>query len=307
MPIPKALTIAGSDSGGGAGIQADLKTFQELGVYGMSAITAVTAQNTLGVQGVYPMSTEAIERQLASIGEDLTPDALKTGMLFSGEIIRMVAASITKFAWERVVVDPVMIAKGGASLLQQEAIDTMVGVLLPLATVVTPNIPEAEALSGMRITDTASRQQAAKRIHQYGCKHVMIKGGHDEADIDHAKDLLYDGETFIEFTSRRLVTRHTHGTGCTFAAVITSGLAQGLSIGDAVQLAKRFIHAAIAEPLHIGGGHGPTNHWAYGHRLRERDERLNGGGDREQEYVVRREFEIDTLFGNIHVQTRGDL
>ncbi|MEW9700844.1 bifunctional hydroxymethylpyrimidine kinase/phosphomethylpyrimidine kinase [Paenibacillus sp. SI8] len=269
MSISKALTIAGSDSGGGAGIQADLKTFQELGVYGMSAITAVTAQNTLGVQGVYPMSAEAIERQLASIGEDLTPDALKTGMLFSSEIIRTVAASIQTFKWDRIVVDPVMIAKGGASLLQQEAIDTMTRVLLPLATVVTPNIPEAEALSGMRIADGASRAEAAKRIHQYGCKNVMIKGGHDEGNTEYATDLLYDGETFTEFTSRRLATRHTHGTGCTFAAAITSGLAQGLSVQESFQLAKRFIQAAIAEPLHIGGGHGPTNHWAYQLRCRE--------------------------------------
>ncbi|NEW06912.1 bifunctional hydroxymethylpyrimidine kinase/phosphomethylpyrimidine kinase [Paenibacillus sp. SYP-B3998] len=273
MPIFKALTIAGSDSGGGAGIQADLKTFQELGVYGMSAITAVTAQNTLGVQGVYPMSVEAIERQLASIGEDLSPDAIKTGMLFNGEIIQVVAASIHKFKWNHVVVDPVMIAKGGASLLLQEAIDTMIRVLLPLASVVTPNIPEAEVLSGMRITDEGSRMQAAKRIHQYGCKHVMIKGGHDEGDAEQATDLLYDGETFTSFTSRRLTTRHTHGTGCTFAASITSGLAQGLSMQESLKLAKRFIQAAISDPLDIGGGHGPTNHWAYQRRQRENMDR----------------------------------
>ena len=262
MAIYKALTIAGSDSGGGAGIQADLKTFQELGVYGMSVITAVTAQNTLGVQGVYPMGAEAIERQLASIGEDLRPDALKTGMLFSGDIIRVVAAAIQKYAWKHIVVDPVMIAKGGASLLQQEAIDAMIQVLLPLADVVTPNIPEAEALSGIVITDDESRQQAAMRIHQYGCKHVMIKGGH-ESNTEQATDLLYDGTSFTEFTSKRLVTPHTHGTGCTFAAALTSGLAQGLTTKESLGLAKRFIHAAIAEPLHIGGGHGPTNHWAY--------------------------------------------
>ncbi|NOU66053.1 bifunctional hydroxymethylpyrimidine kinase/phosphomethylpyrimidine kinase [Paenibacillus sp. LMG 31461] len=262
MAIYKALTIAGSDSGGGAGIQADLKTFQEIGVYGMSVITAVTAQNTLGVQGVYPMSAEAVERQLASIGEDLRPDALKTGMLFSGEIIRIVAAAIKKYTWEQIVVDPVMIAKGGASLLQQEAIDAMIHSLLPLADVVTPNIPEAEALSGMLITDRESRQKAALRIHAYGCKHVMIKGGH-EANTEQATDLLYDGASFTEFTSKRLVTQHTHGTGCTFAAALTSGLAQGLTTKTSLQLAKNFIQAAISEPLHIGSGHGPTNHWAY--------------------------------------------
>ncbi|KRE75284.1 bifunctional hydroxymethylpyrimidine kinase/phosphomethylpyrimidine kinase [Paenibacillus sp. Soil750] len=270
MAIYKALTIAGSDSGGGAGIQADLKTFQELGVYGMSVITAVTAQNTLGVQGVYPMSVEAIERQLASIGEDLQPDALKTGMLFSGEIIRIVAKAIIKYGWKQIVVDPVMIAKGGASLLQQEAIDAMIHSLLPLADVVTPNIPEAEALSGISITDGDSRQKAAIRIHAYGCKHVMIKGGH-EANTEQATDLLYDGVSFTEFTSKRLVTQHTHGTGCTFAAALTSGLAQGLTTKASLQLAKNFIHAAISEPLHIGSGHGPTNHWAYQKGVRAAD------------------------------------
>jgi hydroxymethylpyrimidine/phosphomethylpyrimidine kinase len=270
VAIYKALTIAGSDSGGGAGIQADLKTFQELGVYGMSVITAVTAQNTLGVQGVYPMSAEAIERQLASIGEDLRPDALKTGMLFSGEIIRVVAAAIKKYAWEQIVVDPVMIAKGGASLLQQEAIDAMIHSLLPLADVVTPNIPEAEALSGILITDRDSRQKAALRIHAFGCKHVMIKGGH-EANTEQATDLLYDGASFTEFTSKRLVTQHTHGTGCTFAAALTSGLAQGLTTKASLQLAKNFIQAAISEPLHIGSGHGPTNHWAYQQGVRAAD------------------------------------
>jgi hydroxymethylpyrimidine/phosphomethylpyrimidine kinase len=270
VAIYKALTIAGSDSGGGAGIQADLKTFQELGVYGMSVITAVTAQNTLGVQGVYPMSVEAIERQLASIGEDLRPDALKTGMLFSGEIIRVVAAAIKKYAWEQIVVDPVMIAKGGASLLQQEAVVAMIHSLLPLADVVTPNIPEAEALSGILITDKDSRQKAALRIHAYGCKHVMIKGGH-EANTEQATDLLYDGVSFTEFTSKRLVTQHTHGTGCTFAAALTSGLAQGLTTKASLQLAKNFIQAAISEPLHIGSGHGPTNHWAYQQGVRAAD------------------------------------
>ncbi|MGQ7884640.1 bifunctional hydroxymethylpyrimidine kinase/phosphomethylpyrimidine kinase [Paenibacillus sp. WC2504] len=262
MAIYKALTIAGSDSGGGAGIQADLKTFQELGVYGMSVITAVTAQNTLGVQGVFPMSAQAVEQQLASIGADLRPDALKTGMLFSSEIIRIVAAAIKSYKWERVVVDPVMIAKGGASLLQQEAIDAMIKYLLPLADVVTPNIPEAEALSGISITDSESRQQAARKIHAYGCQHVMIKGGH-EADSVYATDLLYDGKSFTEYSSRRLHTPHTHGTGCTFAAAITSGLAQGLPAAESLHLAKNFIQAAIAEPLYIGSGHGPTNHWAY--------------------------------------------
>ena len=191
-------------------------------------------------------------------------------MLFSGDIIRIVAAAIRKYAWKQIVVDPVMIAKGGASLLQQEAIDAMILELLPLADVVTPNIPEAEALSGMQITDGDSRQKAAIRIHEYGCKHVMIKGGH-EANTEQATDLLYDGTAFTEFTSKRLVTQHTHGTGCTFAAALTSGLAQGLTTKASLQLAKSFIHAAISEPLHIGSGHGPTNHWAYQQGIRAAD------------------------------------
>ncbi|TXK75909.1 bifunctional hydroxymethylpyrimidine kinase/phosphomethylpyrimidine kinase [Paenibacillus sp. N3.4] len=307
MPISKALTIAGSDSGGGAGIQADLKTFQELGVYGMSVITAVTAQNTLGVQGVYPMSAEAIEQQLASIGNDLSPDALKTGMLFSGEIIRTVATAIKTYQWERVVVDPVMIAKGGASLLQQEAIDAMIQHLLPLATVVTPNMPEAEALSGMRITDSASCQQAALRIYQYGCKNVMIKGGHDEGNTEYATDLLFDGETFTEFSSRRLQTRHTHGTGCTFAAAIASGLAQGLSTKEAFQLAKSFIQAAIAEPLHVGGGHGPTNHWAYQRGVRQRAALGQGEGFNHEAASDGRisRADMDPIIVNENVPIRG--
>ena len=177
--MEKALTIAGSDSGGGAGIQADLKTFQELKVFGMSALTAVTAQNTLGVQGVFPMEAEAVARQIQSLGEDIGVDALKTGMLFNAEIIETVAEKIKQFAWDKVVIDPVMIAKGGASLLQQEAVSALKDHLLPLCLVVTPNIPEAEVLTGMTIHSHDDKKEAARSIHALGAKNVVIKGGHE--------------------------------------------------------------------------------------------------------------------------------
>jgi hydroxymethylpyrimidine/phosphomethylpyrimidine kinase len=261
LTIKKALTIAGSDSGGGAGIQADLKTFQELDVFGMSAITAVTAQNTLGVHGVYPLSVEAVVNQIEAIGSDLGTNALKTGMLFSSDIIRAVSKSIKKFQWENVVVDPVMIAKGGASLLQNEAVTSLKEHLLPLAMVITPNIPEAEVLAEMDIRTMDDRLEAAKRLHRLGAKHVVIKGGHDDAK--ELVDVLYDGEEFTYFPGKRMVTKNTHGTGCTFAAVITAELAKGNSVKHAVEIARVFIQAAIEDDLEIGNGHGPTNHWAY--------------------------------------------
>lgn len=262
MGVKKALTIAGSDSGGGAGIQADLKTFQELGVFGMSALTAVTAQNTLGVQAVFPMTADAISQQICSIGEDMGTDAIKTGMLFSAEIIHAVSNEIIRYGWENVVVDPVMIAKGGASLLQTEAVTALKEYLLPLSFVVTPNIPEAEVLVGMTITTLEDKKEAAKRLIDMGTKHVILKGGHDEQTTE-SMDILYDGRDFQYFTSKRVLTKNTHGTGCTFSAAIAAGLANGLSIQHAAALAKEFIQAAIENDLGIGSGHGPTNHWAY--------------------------------------------
>ena len=261
MVVYKALTIAGSDSGGGAGIQADLKTFQELDVFGMTAITAVTAQNTLGVQGVYPMSIEAVVEQIRSIATDLSPDAVKTGMLFSSALIQVVSTEMKQANWEKIVVDPVMIAKGGAALLQEEAVDALKQYLIPLAYVITPNIPEAEVITGMKITTFEHRKKAAQLIYEIGAKHVVIKGGHDDLEV--VTDLLYDGEKFQEFHSQRAHTKHTHGTGCTFAAVITAELAKGNSVYDAVWIAKAYIQAAIWDELGIGAGHGPTNHWAY--------------------------------------------
>jgi hydroxymethylpyrimidine/phosphomethylpyrimidine kinase len=261
MTIKKALTIAGSDSGGGAGIQADLKTFQELGVFGMSVITAVTAQNTLGVQGIYPMSVEAVIQQIDSIADDLHPNAIKTGMLFNSEMIEAVAERLKKHGWKRIVIDPVMVAKGGALLLQQEAVSALIQYLMPLAFVTTPNIPEAEVLTEMKITSLEDRKEAARKIVDMGAKHVLIKGGHDDGDV--VMDLLYDGQNFYEFHSRRIRTKHTHGTGCTFAAAIAAELAKDHDVRNAIETAKKFIQAAIEDELGIGSGHGPTNHWAY--------------------------------------------
>jgi len=261
MNVNKALTIAGSDSGGGAGIQADLKTFQELDVFGMSAITAVTAQNTLGVQGVYPLPVEGIIQQIDSIEEDLRPHAVKTGMLFSSEIIESVAERMKKFQWENLVVDPVMIAKGGAPLLKEEAVSALKKHLIPLAKVITPNIPEAEVLTDMNIYSMDDRKEAAKKLYDMGAQNVVIKGGHGEDDT--LIDLLFDGKEFFEWKSHRIFTKHTHGTGCTFAAAITAELAKENTVKNAVEVAKKFIQAAIEDELRIGGGHGPTNHWAY--------------------------------------------
>lgn len=286
--VPRALTIAGSDSGGGAGIQADLKTFQELGVYGMSAITAVTVQNTLGVHGVYPLPPEAAAEQIEAVGSDLGVNALKTGMLFSADIIRAVAEQIRHFGWEKVVVDPVMIAKGGAELLRTEAVEALKGDLLPLALIVTPNIPEAEVLAGMSIRNMRDRREAAKRIGDLGPKMVVIKGGHaagedgsysEESGIDgfsyndnkredgQVIDLVYDGTVFTELTGKRVLTVHTHGTGCTFSAAMTAGLAKGRSAMEAIENGRGFIQAAIEDCLHLGQGNGPTNHWAYNSRI----------------------------------------
>lgn len=283
MTIARALTIAGSDSGGGAGIQADLKTFQELGAYGMSALTAVTAQNTLGVHGIYPMAAKAVECQLDAIGTDLGADAVKTGMLFGSEIIRAVAGKLAQYRWDKVVVDPVMIAKGGAALLQNDAVRALKEALLPLAMVVTPNIPEAEALAGFPIRGMEDRKEAARMLASMGARNVVLKGGHDagdgEGDGDEVVDLLYDGRDFHDFRSVRKHTRHTHGTGCTFSAAIAAELAKGASVLRAVETAKRFIQAAIEDSLELGLGHGPTNHWAYRRREREREfEREFGEG-----------------------------
>ncbi|NEZ40597.1 bifunctional hydroxymethylpyrimidine kinase/phosphomethylpyrimidine kinase [Paenibacillus alvei] len=262
MKVARALTIAGSDSGGGAGIQADIKTFQELKVFGMSAITAVTVQNTLGVHGVYPLPPEAVAEQVNAVKEDIGVDAVKTGMLFSADIIETVANRLEAFGWNNVVVDPVMIAKGGAQLLQKEAIEAIKSRLLPLALIVTPNIPEAEALAGMKIVSLQDRCEAAMKIAGCGAKMVVIKGGHDMT-TELAVDLFFDGTCFTMIEDRRITTKHTHGTGCTYSAAIAAELAKGAAPNEAVRTARHYIQAAIEETLSLGGGNGPTNHWAY--------------------------------------------
>jgi hydroxymethylpyrimidine/phosphomethylpyrimidine kinase len=257
----RALTIAGSDSGGGAGIQADLKTFQMLEVYGMSAITAVTAQNTLGVHGIYDIPLEGIRLQIEAVITDIGVDALKTGMLSQPEVIELVADLVTKYKLDKLVVDPVMVAKGGANLLATTAQEALRQRLLPLAALVTPNIPEAEVILGMEIFTIEAMKEAAIRIvEQFGAKAAIVKGGHRSGE---PTDVLYDGNHIHLLASERYITRHTHGTGCTFAAAITAELSKGKSLIDAVHTAKQFITLAIQHELGIGSGHGPTNHWAY--------------------------------------------
>ncbi|WP_214759036.1 MULTISPECIES: bifunctional hydroxymethylpyrimidine kinase/phosphomethylpyrimidine kinase [Exiguobacterium] len=261
MTRPQVLTIAGSDSGGGAGIQADLKTFQELGVFGTSVLTAVTAQNTRGVHGVEAVSPELVTQQLDAVGSDFSIAACKTGMLFDAARIEVVAAGVRRHAFRRLVVDPVMVAKGGASLLQDSAVKALQTSLLPLATVVTPNVPEAEVLTGMTIRTFEDRIQAAERMLAYGVHAVILKGGH--LDGESADDVVMTAsETFL-LSAPRIQTSDTHGTGCTFSAALTAELAKGRSIIDAALTAKRFIQSAITYGLDIGAGHGPTNHWAY--------------------------------------------
>ncbi len=258
-----ALTIAGSDSGGGAGIQADLKTFAAHGVFGTSALTALTAQNTVGVEGVYAIPPEFVARQIEAVVKDIGADAVKTGMLFNRRIIETVAAMIMDRGLRPLVVDPVMVAKSGDVLLEPEARDALIASLLPLATVVTPNLPEAEVLCGFPVTDMDGMRQAAQFIHAQGPRCVVVKGGHLEG-TGFSTDLFYDGVRFEELSGPRVASRNTHGTGCTFASAIAARLALGDEMLSAVRAAKRYVSAVIAASagLHIGHGHGPMNHMA---------------------------------------------
>jgi hydroxymethylpyrimidine/phosphomethylpyrimidine kinase len=253
----RAMTIAGSDSGGGAGIQADLKTFQALGVYGSSAITAVTAQNTLGVRAVHEIPTRIIADQIDAIVEDIGVDAAKTGMLSSAEIITTVADRIRHWRVERLVVDPVMVATSGDRLLREDAVQALLRELLPLALVLTPNLPEAEVLVGRRLESDAEIREAAREIVAMGSRSVLMKGGHRQGD---ATDILFDGREFHRFTAERIDTLNTHGTGCTLSAAIAAGLATGMELVDAVGAAKRYVTEAIRHSRPLGGGHGPVAH-----------------------------------------------
>lgn len=264
MKIPRALTIAGSDSGGGAGIQADLKTFAALGVYGMSAVTALTAQNTLGVKAVSEVDPDFVSAQIHAVIEDIGVDAVKTGMLLNEAIVSQVAKDIRELKIDKLIVDPVMISKSGNRLLKGDALDALLYELFPLALVVTPNLDEASALIGSRVEDRKTMQEAAVRIKDFGPRYVVIKGGHlPGAPVD----ILFDGASFKEFTSPRYDTPHTHGTGCTFASAIAAGIAAGLCVEDALSLAKCYISAAILEGLPLGKGHGPLHHFYELYRL----------------------------------------
>jgi hydroxymethylpyrimidine/phosphomethylpyrimidine kinase len=259
--MKKVLTIAGSDSGGGAGIQADLKTFSALGVYGMNAITALTAQNTTGVQGIYEIEPNFIGQQIDSVMTDIGADAWKTGMLSNEDIIKIVADRARKYNIELLIVDPVMIAKGGDHLLKPKAKVALISELIPLAFVITPNHHEAQVITEIDIKNLTDAREAAKKIHMLGAKNVVIKGGH-LPDKKYAIDLLYDGNKFTEFHSPRIETMNTHGTGCTFASAIAAELAKGNKIKKAIHIAKAYLTAAIvkAETLNIGKGYGPPNH-----------------------------------------------
>ncbi len=255
---PVALTIAGSDSSAGAGIQADLKTFAAFEVYGASAITAVTAQNTLGVTAIEELGTGVIAAQIDAVVGDLGVAAVKTGMLSSTLIIETVAERLEVHGLERLVVDPVMVAKSGDRLLREDAVAALRGRLLPLALVLTPNAGEAEVLSGRPVTTMAEAKEAARAIAALGPRHVVVKGGHFGEE---AVDVLFDGERFTELPAKRIATTSTHGTGCTFSSAIAAGLANGKGVGDAVADAKAYVTEAIGRAFPVGAGHGPLHHF----------------------------------------------
>ncbi len=257
--MSRALTIAGSDSGGGAGIQADLKTFMAFGVYGMSAVTALTAQNTVGVQGIFAVSPEFIREQIRSVMTDIGTDAAKTGMLADAAIVRAVVEAVRAFRVPRLVVDPVMVAKSGDFLVAEDARRAIRDELLPIATVITPNLFEAETLLSRRIEGVDGMREAARDLARLGCRWVVVKGGGRETGAK-AVDVLFDGTEPVLLESPRWGTGNTHGTGCTFSAAIAASLAKGLPPQEAVRRAKEYVSEAIRTGPSIGGGHGPANH-----------------------------------------------
>jgi len=256
--IRKALTIAGSDSGAGAGIQADLKTFAALGVYGTSALTAITAQNTIGVTQVFELNSKLVAAQIDAVIGDIGANAAKTGMLASAAIIEIVAAKIEQHRLKNLVVDPVMVATSGDLLIKKSAVGALRSRLLPLAAVATPNLPEAEELTGMRLRSSEEIEEAARRIVKMGAKSVVIKGGHRSGP---AVDLFFDGKKFAALSAPRIRTKNTHGTGCTFSAAIAAYLAKGEGVERAVRLAKKYITAAIRAGFRVGAGHSPVHHF----------------------------------------------
>ena len=257
MKRKTALTIAGSDSSGGAGIQADIKTMTMNGVYAMSAITALTAQNTTGVRAIQESAPEFLAQQIDAVFEDIRPDAVKIGMVASSELIRVIADRLRYYDAKNIVVDPVMVATSGSALMKNDAVQILIDELLPLATVVTPNIPEAQVLSGLIIESKTDMEAAARKIgDSHGCA-VLLKGGHS---IHDANDLLYANGDFIWFEGKRIDNPNTHGTGCTLSSAIAANLAKGFSLAQSVQLAKDYISGALAAMLDLGQGSGPMDH-----------------------------------------------
>lgn len=256
--MKKVLSIAGSDCSGGAGIQADLKTFSAHGVFGMSVIVSVVAENTSRVIDIQDITPDMIEKQIDAVFEDIEVDAVKIGMLSTEPCMEAVARKLEQYKPDNVVIDPVMYAKNGCPLMNPDSIDTLIKVVLPHADLLTPNIPEAEKISNIEITNTEDMKTAAKIIYDMGCKNTLIKGGHAVGD---ALDILYDGKEFYYFQAQRINTKNTHGTGCTFSSAIASNLALGMTMSIAVKQAKEYITTAIKHSLNIGKGNGPTHHF----------------------------------------------
>ena len=252
-----ALSIAGSDSSGGAGVQADLKTMTMNGVFAMSAITALTAQNTTGVTGILEADPEFLKKQIDAVFEDIRPDAVKIGMVSSSGLIKMIAERLQHYKAENIVVDPVMVATSGSRLLEEDAVDTLKKELLPIATVITPNIPEAEALTGLQITNTDSMEEAAHKLYESFHISVLLKGGHR---INDANDLLYTNGHGIWLHGERINNPNTHGTGCTLSSAIASNLARGFSLEDSVRRSKQYLTDALKTQLDLGHGSGPLDH-----------------------------------------------
>ncbi len=256
--MKNVLTIAGSDTCGGAGIQADLKTFSAFGTYGMSVITAVTAQNTMGVFDVQDITPLMIQKQIDAIFTDIEVSAVKIGMVSQTETIHAIADRLLEYKPKNIVVDPVMISKSGYDLLQPDAKEALIKRLLPLAFIVTPNLPEAEAITGMKIETLEEMEKAAEKIIAMGPKNVLVKGGHL---LDDATDVLYDGKKMVRLAMKRIPTKNTHGTGCTISSAMAAALARGMTVEEAVRTAKEYITIAIEHSLELGHGVGPTNHF----------------------------------------------
>lgn len=256
--MKKVLTIAGSDCSGGAGIQADLKTFAAHGTYGMSVITSVVAENTCKVISIHNVRVQIIKEQMDAVFTDIMPDAVKVGMLSDAEVMKAVAEKLTEYKVKKAVIDPVMVAKGGCALMQEDALDALIQQIIPLSYLLTPNIPEAETILHTKIASIDDMKQACQKIYQLGAANVLVKGGHFDGD---PVDVLYDGTEFYMFQGKRIDSKNTHGTGCTLSSAIAANLANGFAIQEAVQKGKAYVTSAIQYTTPIGKGHGPISHF----------------------------------------------